>query len=235
MMYLEIASKLLFGLIGLIILTRLLGKRTMSQLTPFDFVYAVVLGGLLEETIYASETNVTHLWFAIGLWGLLLYIIEKSADRFDFFRVWIKGEAAVLIEKGNFNSEEVEKNNLDMEELRTVLRQQGIFNIDEVKDLILETSGQFSVNLHKKKDSVTPEMLGLEPEEEPLTYLFVDKGNIDQRMLKKAGKSESWLKEQLEKKGYPVLKNLLYVDWSPENGFLVKTKLDKEPEPDTIT
>lgn len=233
-MYIEIASKLFFGLIGLIVLTRLLGKKTMSQLTPFDFVYAVVLGGLLEETIYAKDTNVTHLWFAIGLWGLMMYLIEKGTERFDFLRVWIKGEAAVLIENGNFNSKELDKNNLDMEQLRTVLRQQGIFNLNEVKDLILETGGQFSVNPYKKKDNVTPEMLGLEPEEMPLTYLLVDKGNINSRMLEQLGKSESWLKEQLEKKGYPALRNLLYVDWSPENGFLVKTRLDRDPEPDTL-
>lgn len=231
MMYLEIASKLFFGLIALIALTRLLGKKTMSQLTPFDFVYAVVLGGLLEETIYAKETNVTHLWFAIALWGIMMYLIEKGTGKFDILRIWIKGEPSIMMKNGVFNTDELRKSKLDMEQLRTVLRQQGIFDINEVKDIVLETSGKFSVNPYKKQGSVTPEMLGLDPTEDHLSYLFVDKGDLNKNMLERLDKSEDWLSEQLKEKGYPALKDLLYVDWSPENGFRVKTRKDQEPEP----
>ena len=57
MTYIEIASKLFFGLLALLVVTRLLGKKEMSQLTPFDFIYSIVLGGILEESIYDNKVS----------------------------------------------------------------------------------------------------------------------------------------------------------------------------------
>ncbi|QHJ71343.1 YetF domain-containing protein [Planococcus halotolerans] len=73
---------------------------------------------------------------------------------------------------------------------------------------------------------MTPERLDLNAEEEELTYLFVDKGRLNKRMLDRLGKSKEWLENKLQKRGYPALKNLVYVDWSPDQGFQVRTRQD---------
>ncbi|UJF26486.1 hypothetical protein [Planococcus sp. 107-1] len=69
MAYVDIGSKLFFGLIALLVVTRLLGKKEMSQLTPFDFIYSIVLGGILEESIYDDKVSGLHVWFAVAVWG----------------------------------------------------------------------------------------------------------------------------------------------------------------------
>ncbi|WP_077590421.1 DUF421 domain-containing protein [Planococcus lenghuensis] len=163
-----------------------------------------------------------------------MYAIELGTEKSDKFRIWIKGEAAVLMKDGEFNYSELRKNELDMEQVRSMLRQQSIFSIDEVKDLILEPGGKFSVNKYKKQGSVTPEMLGLKPLDDPVTYLLVDKGDLEEKMLERMGKSENWLREQLENRGYPPLEKLLYVEWCPEKGFSVKTKLDDKIQRDKL-
>ncbi|WP_077590420.1 DUF421 domain-containing protein [Planococcus lenghuensis] len=61
MPYVIIAVKLIMGLAALVAVARLLGKKTMSQVTPFDFVYAIVLGGLLTETVYAKNASIWQL------------------------------------------------------------------------------------------------------------------------------------------------------------------------------
>lgn len=222
MMYMEIASKLFFGLLALLLITRLLGKKEMSQLTPFDFIYSIVLGGILEESIYDDKVNPLHVWFAVAVWGSLLYIIEKLSQKYDKFRILLKGETSILIKDGEFNIDELNKNHLEMEQLRIMLRQQGVFSLSEVCDLFLEPGGTVSLKKYAKYDSVTPDMMNLNPKDESINFLFVDEGQINEGILKYAGKSKEWLYDSLAEEGYANLRKVLYAEWSETNGFYIK-------------
>lgn len=222
MTYFDIGLKLFFGLIALLVITRLLGKKEMSQLTPFDFIYSIVLGGILEESIYEDKVSVLHVWFAVAVWGLMLYIIEKLSKRYDKIRILLKGETSVLIRNGEFNVKELEANHLEMEQLRTMLRQQGVFSLREVCDLYLEPGGSVSLKKYAKFDNVTPEMLELEPEDDSLNFLFVDEGEINENILEYAGKSKAWLNDELQNAGYANIQDILYAEWSETEGFFVK-------------
>lgn len=73
--------KLVFGLIGLLLVVRLLGKKSMSEITPFDLVYTLVLGGILEESTYDDNVHVGHVLFAIALWAVMIYGIERIVQK----------------------------------------------------------------------------------------------------------------------------------------------------------
>lgn len=221
--YVNIGGKLFFGLIALLVVTRLLGKKELAQLTPFDFVYSVVLGGILEESIYDDKVSWPQIWFAVAVWGGLLYIIEKLSQHYDKVRVFLKGDASILIRNGEFNVKELNKNQLEMEQLRTMLRQQGVFSLSEVKDLYLEPGGTISLKKYAKQDIVTPEMLDLNPQDQGLNFLFVDEGEINTGILEYVGKSKEWLYDELQKLGHPSVKDILYAEWSETNGFFIKT------------
>ncbi|WP_224752593.1 DUF421 domain-containing protein [Metabacillus arenae] len=64
-MLLSITIKLIVGLIGIVIITRVLGKKEMSQVTPFDFVYALILGGIIEESLYDEKTSIWFVLYAL--------------------------------------------------------------------------------------------------------------------------------------------------------------------------
>ena len=102
-MYIGISSKLITGAIGIFILLRIMGKKTMSELTPFDLIYILLLGAVVEEAIYDDKVNVLHVLFAIVIWGLFVYAIEKALQHTDKFSTFIEGEPAILIEKGRLN------------------------------------------------------------------------------------------------------------------------------------
>jgi uncharacterized membrane protein YcaP (DUF421 family) len=223
MTYIDIGLKLFFGLIALMAVTRLLGKKEMSQLTPFDFIYSIVLGGILEESIYDDKVSALHVWFAVAVWGILLFIIEKLTKRYDKVRIYLKGEPSILIRDGEFNVKALEANHLEMEQLRSMLRQEGVFSLQEVRDLYLEPGGTISLKKYAKAGSVTPAMLNLEPEDEPLNFLFVDEGKINEQILKYAGKSKAWLYEELQKEGCSSAEEVLYAEWSEPDGFFIKT------------
>lgn len=221
--YVNIGGKLFFGLVALLVVTRLLGKKELSQLTPFDFVYSIVLGGIVEESIYDDMTSWRQVWFAAAVWGIMLFIIEKLSQHFDKVRILLKGESSILIQDGELNVEELKKNHLEMEQLRIMLRKQGVFSMREVRDLYLETGGSISVKKYAKEGNVTPGMLDLNPPDQGLNFLFIDEGKINEGILKYLGKTKEWLYDELQKEGYSNIKDIVYAEWSEKEGFFIKT------------
>lgn len=230
MTYMNIGLKLFFGFIALLLVTRLLGKKEISQLTPFDFIYSIVLGGILEESIYDNKISPLHVWFAVFVWGVMLFIIENVSQRYDKIRALLKGESSILIRDGEFNLKELEANHLEMEQLRIMLRQQGVFSLREVCDLYLEPGGTVSLKKYAKFDTVTPAMLNLEPKDDSINFLFVDDGAINEEILRYTGKSKEWLYTELQKEGYPIIQDILYAEWSETDGFFIKTYLDQKDD-----
>ena len=206
----------------MLLVVRLLGKKELSQITPFDLVYLLVLGGLLEESIYDDLVTVWQVLYAIGLWAVLIYIIELIVRRFDRMRTVIKGEPSIIIKDGELDVKTLKKNKLEYEQLRTMLRQQGIFSLQEVKYAVLEPSGQLSVLKNELSSPVTAEMLSIKPKKATLTHLLVDEGRIEKKALKNIQKDERWLRAQLAEKGYKDLSKIYYAEWSSVNGIVVR-------------
>ena len=144
-MYAEITLKIIVGLISLLVVIRLLGKKELSQVTPFDFVYLLILGSFVEEGIYDEKVSALHIIYTIFLWGVLIYCIEKLTVKFEWFRKLLKGECSHLIIKGKVDLKALDKNKIEMEQLRILLRNQGYFSVAEVEHATLETNGALSV------------------------------------------------------------------------------------------
>ena len=223
MIYVQIALKLVIGLIGLIVITRLLGKKEMSQVTPFDFIYALVLGGILEEGIYDKKVSIWQILFAIGVWGLSIYAIEVYSQKRDGMKNLIKGKPAIIIRNGKLDYRQMKKNHLDIEQVRTMLRKQGVFTLREVRDLYLEPGGDISIKLHTKAGNLTPDMLGLSPDDQAPSILVIEEGKIQEDELHSVQRSKEWLLQELQKKNHQTPENILYGEWSETDGFYIET------------
>jgi uncharacterized membrane protein YcaP (DUF421 family) len=223
MMFVEIASKLLIGMIGLLVIVRLLGKKDIGEFTPFDIIYILILGGIVEESIFDDKVKIPHLIFALILWALGIFVVELIAKKSEKARNLLKGQPAQIITDGKFNLKELKKNQLEMEQLRTMLRQQGIFSLREVRDLYIEPDGTVSINKYAKYNNVTAEMLNIEPKQEKPTHLLIDNGGINESGLKTSGKDRGWLMEQLQKEGYSGIDSIVYCEWNEQEGLYVKS------------
>lgn len=212
-MLFSIALKLIVGLLGLLVVVRLLGKKAISEITPFDLIYTLVLGGILEESIYDDKVNIGHLLFALFLWATMIYIIERVVQKNEKINRWLKGEPSVLIRDGVLNLKEISGNHIEMEQLRTMLRQQQCFSLENAKHTVLENAGQISVLKKSEEDKV-------------MSLMLVDQGRIQYRVLQTHELEKSWLMENLEKEGYTMLRDVLYVEWSEEKGFYILTNDD---------
>lgn len=208
-----IALKLVVGLIGLLFVVRLLGKKSLSEITPFDLIYTLVLGGILEESLYDDKINIGHLLFGIAIWACMIFFIEKIVQKNEKINRWLKGEPSVLVRNGVINIKELNRNQIEMEQLREMSRQHQCFSIANAKHIILENAGQISLVPHSDEDKV-------------LSIMLVDQGQIQHEVLKTHNLTKSWLIDNLQQQGFNKLDELVYVEWSEENGLYVVTKSD---------
>ncbi|MEK3934860.1 DUF421 domain-containing protein [Sporosarcina sp. FSL W7-1349] len=223
MEYLTNGAKLIIGLLAFIIVLRLLGKKHLAEMTPYDIIYLLMFGGILEETLYDPKITIPMFLFSLAVWAVAIYLVEKLVVRSNTLRIWIKGSPDKLIADGKINKNLLEKNQLEMEQLRTMLRQQGIFSLREVRDLYIEPGGDISINPYAAYQPVTLQDLNIEKAEEEPSVLLVDEGEIKPEVLEFIGKTEDWLRSELQKLGHRAMRDILYCEWSSTEGFFIRT------------
>lgn len=206
-MFLVITVKIIVGMVGVLFFLRISGKTQMAQITPLDSVNAFVLGALVGGVIY-SDLSVWYMVFALAIWTVVNMFIRYLL-KFKFMRRLIKGDAVMIVKSGQINMKEFKRNSLEMEQFRTLLRENGIFSMFDVDDVRFETNGKLTVSL---KDKISE------------SFLFVNNGAVLESSLMNAGKTTEWLDKELAKIGYSDTSKLFCVEWTPRKGFYVATK-----------
>lgn len=178
---------------------RLMGKREIGQLQPFELAIAIMIADL--ASIPMADTGVPIFNGIIPIIGLLImqmfisYINMRSIK----LRSIISGKPTILIYRGKIDEKALKKEKITLNELQERLRQDGTFAIGDVEYAILETSGQLTIIQKPEKRTVIPQDLGITPEYEGLPYDLVLDGKIMNNNLKTLGKDYNWLKKQVEK------------------------------------
>lgn len=218
----SIILKMIVGFFVLLVVVRLLGKKELSQVTPVDLIYLLVLGGLLEESIYDENVPFWEVPYAAFLWAILIFIFDFITRKFDELRPMLKGKPTILIRNGKLDIQELRKNKLESEQLRSLLRQQGIFTLTEVRYAVLEPSGEISVMQKTSSSSVTSSRAKKNfRKKDSFSHLIIDEGKIKRNILADLDVDESWVRVQLEAEGYSNLEHVFYAEWSEKNGFFV--------------
>ncbi|WP_426446862.1 YetF domain-containing protein [Paenibacillus sp. S-38] len=222
--YLYIFIKLGTGFIGLWLITKLLGKKEISQLTPFDFVSSLMLSELVGASIYDREVHFPELVFALVLWGVLSLGFEKVLDFFPWLNPKLSGRPDVLIRDGRVDPEALERNKLDWHQVTMLLREQSIFSLREVAFAVFEPNGNLSVL--KKSSSASVERQDLELPDKPveLPVLLIDKGYVNEEQLQGIGRDKHWLEQKLREQGIARLEDVYYGEWTESGGMYVQAK-----------
>lgn len=222
--YTYIGIKLFAGFFGLWVMTRLLGKKEISQLTPFDFVTSLMLSELVGNTVYDREVKLTELVFALAVWMALSLALEKAMQRFPWLSRPLSGRPDIVIRNGRIDEAAMKRNKLDMHQLGMLLREQNVFSVQDVAYAIFETNGNLSVMRNAKADEVSREDLGLPEKPVHMKYILIDHGCVERSLLKEIGRDEPWLMKQLQARGVERAEDVLYAEWSAGSGLHVQTK-----------
>jgi uncharacterized membrane protein YcaP (DUF421 family) len=125
-------------------LTRIVGRRELSSLEPFDLIMLIVLGDLVQQGVTQSDYSVTGLILAAGTIALLQVAVSYVNYRFRRVRQVLAGEPVVLIDDGRVLEQHLSRERLTREELEEQARLSQLDSLDKVRWAVLETSGQIS-------------------------------------------------------------------------------------------
>ncbi|MCL6449127.1 MAG: DUF421 domain-containing protein [Armatimonadetes bacterium] len=180
-----------------LIVVRLMGKREIGQLSPFDFVVAIIIA---ELAAIPMESTGIPLWKAIlpmVTLAVLEVLLSYLALHSPFLRKILDGEPQVVIKNGQILKKELRKARYNLNDLLAQLREKGIVNVCDVEFGVLETSGKLSVIPKSQKRPVTPEDLGIATGYEGLPTVLIMDGMIVKENLRSSGLDEAWLQERL--------------------------------------
>ncbi|HLS22337.1 MAG TPA: DUF421 domain-containing protein [Pseudogracilibacillus sp.] len=212
----------LFGITALFILTKLLGKTQISQLTAFDFIAAIVLGELVGNALFDKEAGIKEIGFVILVWGVILYIIEMITQKFKGSRFLLEGKPALIIHKGELIYEEMRKNKIDINEVQQLLRGKDVFAIQEVEYAILETNGEISVLKKSQFDSPTREDMKIVPTKAEMAFTLINDGEIIHDNLEEIDRTETWLQNELRKQNFEKVEDVFYAEYTKDKPLFIQ-------------
>ncbi len=180
-----------------LVVMRLMGKREIGQLQPFELAISIMIADL--ASIPMTETGIPISNGIIPILGLLVMHLMISMINIKSMkaREVICGKPRILIYRGKIDESALKKERFTINELQERLRGNNVVNIGDVEYAILETSGQVTVIQKPNKRTVIPEDLNIMPDYEGITYDLVVDGKVMYDNLKALGKDYNWLKKQV--------------------------------------
>ncbi|MGZ9584955.1 DUF421 domain-containing protein [Paenibacillus marinisediminis] len=198
-MFLHIAIKLAVGFMALFISAKVIGGREIKQLSPYDFISAIVLSELVGNGLYVDEVNIAHILFTITLWTSFIVLMNKISIKKRNTRKLLDGMPSYFIHDGRVDKEQLRKNNMDLDEMLSLLRQKDIFSVNQVKFAIIESNGNISVF---KNDMNANQ----------LAFPVIMDGEIQLDALHRKSKEQLWLVNELKKQGYKGIEDIFYAE-----------------------
>ncbi|MGJ9459840.1 DUF421 domain-containing protein [Oceanobacillus sp. CF4.6] len=217
----DISLKVIFGFFLLFFITKILGKTTINQLTPFDFISAIVLSEFLGNGIYEERVSLLYIIYTVLLWGILMILMEKILLKYKGFRAFLEGNPSIIIRDGRIDRNQLKKNRMNINQLLSLLRQSEIFSVREVAFAILESNGSISVLKKSKYQKVTNKDLQLPEQPTYLSSTLIIDGEILEDNIKALGFNETWLSSQLATNGVNSSEEVLYADWINNDGIYI--------------
>ncbi|MCR8995026.1 DUF421 domain-containing protein [Brevibacillus laterosporus] len=222
-----------FGL--LLLVARVLGKQTLSNMTFHDFVTGITMGAIAANLAFNEKIKMMELILSLAVFSGTSYLMSNIAIKIQKSRKWISGAPTVLIENGKILEENMRKNKYTMDSLNQSLRQKDIFNLQEVENAVVETNGKLSVQKKTEFQSVTKKDLQIfTGGKEKFPIELVMEGQILEDNLRQNKLSKDWLHKEIKRIG----KNLdeIFYAVKTSNGTIVfdfyadhiKSPIDKE-------
>ena len=197
-MLITLIRSILLYIIVLIVM-RVMGKREIGQLQPFELAISIMIADL--ASIPMADVGIPISNGIIPILGLLVMhlIISFMNIKSMKIRGVVCGKPSILIYRGKIDEKALKKERFTINELQERLRGNNVFNLGDVEYAILETSGQITVIQKTNKRTTIPEDFNIMPEYEGIPYDLVVDGKIMYENLKQIGKNEIWLEKQVEK------------------------------------
>ena len=183
-----------------VFIMRIMGKRQIGQLQPFELVIALMVSELAAMPMQNTSVPLFHGIIPIITLLVLQVLISTLQLKSETARAVFCGKPSILIEKGKINIKELNSNRLNINDLLEELRLKDYYNIEDIEYAILETGGQISVIPKSDLEPATRKDLNVKTSQDTLPVTLILDGKINSENLMLIKKDRSWLNSQLSKK-----------------------------------
>lgn len=215
----EVLLRALLSLVVLFGMTKLMGRKQVSQLTPFDYIIGISIGSIAAELAVNRDTPVLEGTLGLIVYAVVAVIISISTDKSLFLRRFFTGKPLLLIQHGKICGDNLSKAKLDVNDLLSQCRAAGAFSVDEIEHAILEPNGILSVLKKADQSPVTPQQMAMTVSPSVLCAEVILDGQTMQKNLQAIGRDETWLSQELKQQNAPPVKEILLA-LCDENGKL---------------
>ena len=141
-MDLVIRAAFVFGFV--LLLTRVIGKRELGTMQPFDLILLIILGDAVQQGLTQDDYSLTGAILAVGTIAVLQVFVSWISYRFPSSRIVLDGSPIIVVQDGKLIERNLRRERLTPEEIAEEARSQNIAHLSEVKFAILETNGHVS-------------------------------------------------------------------------------------------
>lgn len=185
----------------LLIMTRIMGKRQLSQLTFFDYCVGITIGSIAATMSVDQNVKIFNGIISLIIWGLFPIVLAILGLKSRKFLQLTDGRPSIIIKNGQVLEDSMKKNQLAIDELMLLLREKDVFKVEDVEMAVLETNGQLSVMKKTDLQPITPQTLHLKIHQEQAPTLLIVDRHILEKNLSTLKYSKEWLMEEIRKYG----------------------------------
>lgn len=225
---LDVVIRALISLVTLFLVTKMLGKKQVSQLSLFDYVIGISIGNFAAEMTINVDSQFLNGIVAVIVFGLIAYLISIATMKSIVLRRYFMGIPTILIQHGKLVKANLKKVKFDINDLLEECRGNGYFDISEIEYAIMEANGKLSILPNGENKPITIKDMTLKPPKQGLCANVVIDGKVMHNTLKNLNKTEDWLLKELHNRGKNIEDILLATYDVNEKLSIYENKLKDE-------
>lgn len=206
-----VVIKSVVSIIFLFFLTKIMGRKQISQLNLYDYVVGITIGSVAAEI----STNIDSDFFSgiivMSVYSLVSIIISYLTEKSINLRRFFIGVPIVIMENGQILEDSLKKSKFDINDLLQEARINGYYDLSQINYAIMEANGTISFLPKKMFSNVLCSDINLLVEDDSIVSNVIIDGVVMENNLKSIGKNKKWLLDSLKKMGYEKINDLILV------------------------
>lgn len=197
---------------------RLMGKRQIGEMQPFEFVITLLIAELASIPMADLSIPLGYGIIAVVTMFIMHQLFTVLEKKSVLLGRMISSKPSIIIDSNGINFNEMKKLNIGVNELQENLRNAGYSNFDEIEYALLETNGRFSI-LEKQKSGDEPQ-----PEKTPLPVCVIEEGKFKEWELKKIKTDKHFFENVLKNEGVKAVNDVEVATIDNNGKFYYQTK-----------
>lgn len=223
-----IVPRSLVSLIILFFITKIIGKKQVSELSLFDYVIGISIGNFTAEMTMNFDGQYINGVVAMVTFGVVAYLVSIMSMKSIVIRRAVVGVPTVLIENGNVLLKSLKKVKIDINDLLEQARNAGYFDLEEIAFAMMEVNGKISFLAKDKYSNPTKNDLGIKLSKDNLTANIIIDSKLMEENISNTDRDRDWFIQQLKVKGYDTYESILLATYK-DNKITIYRKDYREP------